>query len=240
MNTKPQHTLLIVEDEAPMRRALEDLFLAEGFRVETARHGEEALERVEQHAPDLIVMDVMMPKLDGFEVAKRLRRVDAPILILMLTAKATVNDRVEGLNLGADDYLTKPFHSAELLARVRALLRRSTDAPNKESNPQVLELGPLKVDFRAHRACRGDQELALTSKEFGLLRMLAEAEGQAISRDRFLDRVWGYEAFPTTRTVDTHIASLRAKIARVGGDAERIETVHGIGYRLRSIPGTSR
>lgn len=235
MNPKPQHTILIVEDEAPMRRALEDLFLAEGFRVETATHGEEALMRVERNTPDLIVMDVMMPKLDGFEVAKRLRRVDAPIPILMLTAKATVNDRVEGLNLGADDYLTKPFHSAELLARVRALLRRSTDAP-QEGSPQVLELGPLKVDFRAHRACHGDQELALTSKEFGLLRMLAEAEGQAISRDRFLDRVWGYEAFPTTRTVDTHIASLRAKIARVGGDAERIETVHGIGYRLRSPP----
>lgn len=218
-----------------MRHALEDLFLAEGFRVTSAPNGADALQSMESNPPDLVVLDVMMPTMDGFETTRRLRRGGDSIPVLLLTAKATVDDRVTGLNIGADDYLTKPFHSAELLARVRALLRRRGISQDRSALPS-LTLGSVIVDFDARRASRGPQEIRLTSKEFGVLQLLAASPDQAISRELFLDRVWGYDAFPTTRTVDTHIASLRAKIANAGGEAERIETVHGIGYRLRSTP----
>jgi DNA-binding response OmpR family regulator len=185
--------------------------------------------------PDLILLDVMMPKLDGFALCAELRRLGFVSPVLMLTAKGQVTDRVNGLDAGADDYLVKPFSMQELLARVRALLRRTTK-PGREANE--LRLGPVKIDLVRQTALNGRKALHLTAKEFAMLRLLAEADGEPVSRERFLDVVWGYAAFPTTRTVDNHIASLRAKIEREPGKPRFLKTVHGVGYRLELIePG---
>ena len=223
--------ILIIEDERPMRTALQDCLQAEDYRVLTAADGAAGLERALAEKPDLILLDIMMPVLDGFAVCAELRRLGNPVPILMLTAKGQVDDRVHGLDVGADDYLVKPFSTDELLARVRALLRRV----HKQTRvPGQLTLGEVRVDLSKQTAWRGRKPMHLTAKEFAMLRLLAEAQGEPVSRERFLDIVWGYTAFPTTRTVDNHIASLRSKIEK---DPERprwIHTVHGVGYRLET------
>lgn len=230
--------LLIIEDELPMRTALEDCLHAEGYRVLTAADGEAGLNRARDEKPDLILLDVMLPRLDGFALCAELRRLGNAVPILMLTAKGQVEDRVNGLDAGADDYLVKPFSTEELLARVRALLRRA----RKLSQPlRSITLGETRIDFVQQRAWKNRKALHLTSKEFAMLRLMVECAGEAISRERFLDAVWGYTAFPTTRTVDNHIASLRAKL-EVNPDQPRfIQTVHGVGYRLQlgNANGTS-
>ncbi len=221
--------LLIIEDELPMRTALADCLEAEGYRVLSAADGESGLNRALQEKPDLILLDIMMPRLDGFALCAELRRLGRQTPVLMLTAKGQVQDRVRGLDAGADDYLVKPFSTDELLARVRALLRRTRRAAKPLG---TVALGGIQLDFARQQAWRGRRELRLTAKEFAVLRLLLEAEGQAVSREQFLDLVWGCNAFPTTRTVDNHIAMLRAKIEP---DPERprwIKTVHGVGYRL--------
>jgi DNA-binding response OmpR family regulator len=222
--------LLIIEDEYAMRRALEDTLTAAGYRVLVASDGAGGLERALAEKPDLILLDVMMPKLDGFAVASELRRVGCSMPILMLTAKGAIDDRVAGLDAGADDYLVKPFSTDELLARVRALLRRT-----QRGGKSVLQvqLGETTLDFARQTATRAGQELRLTAKEFAMLRLLAEAEGEPVARERFLDVVWGFSAFPTTRTVDNHMAGLRAKLEAVPAQPRYLRTVHGIGYRLR-------
>ncbi len=221
--------LLIIEDELPMRTALSDALSAEGYRVLSAADGQAGLDRALAERPDLILLDLMMPKLDGFSVCTELRRLSNPVPILMLTAKGQLEDRVKGLDAGADDYLVKPFSTEELLARVRALLRRSQRAAKPL---RTLTLGDVRLDFARQQAWRGKKEVHLTTKEFAILRLLAEADGEAISRDRFLDAVWGYTAFPTTRTVDMHIATLRSKIEKHPDKPRFIHTVHGVGYRL--------
>ena len=221
--------ILIVEDEYAMRRALEDALVAAGYRVLTAPDGASGLARAQAEKPDLVLLDVMMPRLDGFAVAAELRRLGCVVPILMLTAKGGVGDRVEGLDAGADDYLGKPFSTEELLARIRALLRRT----QREGRSVLrLGLGDVEIDFARQTAIRGGVDLHLTAKEFAMLRLLAEAEGAAVAREKFLDVVWGYAAFPTTRTVDTHMASLRSKVEAVPGDPRFLKTVHGVGYRL--------
>lgn len=223
--------VLIIEDERPMRTALADALGAEGYRVFTAVDGEEGLARALEHRPDLILLDLMMPRLDGYAVCAELRRRSCIAPVLMLTAKGRLEDRVRGLDLGADDYLVKPFSTEELLARVRAVLRR---VARPEAALKTLVLGDVRVDFVRQLATRGRKALHLTAKEFAMLRLLAESGGEPVSRERFLDLVWGYGAFPTTRTVDNHIATLRAKIER-NPDAPRwILTVHGVGYRLET------
>jgi len=212
-----------------MRRGLEDCLLAEGYRVLSAADGESGLKRAWDEKPDLILLDVMMPKLDGFAVAAELRRLGRGVPILMLTAKGQVEDRVNGLDAGADDYLVKPFSTGELLARVRALLRRFQRA--RGSTPAVVAWADVQVDFARLEVRRGGETVHLTAKEFALLRLLVESGGEAVSREQCLDRVWGVTAFPTTRTVDTHLASLRAKLGPEGGG--RIRTVHGVGYAWR-------
>jgi DNA-binding response OmpR family regulator len=221
--------LLIVEDELPMRIALQDCLEAECYRVLTASDGPVGLERALEEKPELILLDVMLPRLDGFALCAELRRLGNAVPVLMLTAKGQVEDRVTGLDSGADDYLVKPFSTEELLARVRALLRRT----HKQTQAaQMLNLGEARIDFVQQKAWRGKQPLHLTAKELAMLRLMAESAGEPISRERFLDLVWGYTAFPTTRTVDNHIASLRAKLEPDPDQPRWIKTVHGVGYRL--------
>ena len=221
--------ILIIEDELPMRTALQDVLEAEGYRTLTAADGESGLKRAIAEKPDLILLDIMMPKLDGYAVCAELRRLANPVPILMLTARGQVEDRVTGLDAGADDYLVKPFSTEELLARLRALLRR---ALRQSKAPTMLALGEVCIDLVKQTAMRGKKALHLTAKEFAMLRLLAESPGEPISRERFLDAVWGYTAFPTTRTVDNHIASLRGKIERDPEQPRWIHTVHGVGYKL--------
>ncbi len=221
--------ILIIEDEKPMRTALQDALEAEGYRTLTAADGEDGLQRALEEKPDLLLLDIMLPKLDGLAVCAELRRRSNPVPVLMLTAKGQVEDRVEGLDVGADDYLVKPFSTRELLARVRALLRRFQ---RQVKGTMKLRLGEVEIDLARQTAMRGSRAIRLTAKEFAMLRLMAEMPGEPVTRERFLDAVWGYAAFPTTRTVDNHIASLRGKL-EPSPDAPRwIKTVHGVGYRL--------
>jgi DNA-binding response OmpR family regulator len=218
-----------VEDELPMRTVLSDTLAGEGYRVIVAENGKAGLEKALAEKPDLILLDVMMPFVDGFALCAQLRKLMHTGPVLMLTAKGRVEDRVRGLDAGADDYLPKPFSREELLARVRALLRRTQRAA---ATLTELILGDTRIDFTRQRAWRKENEVHLTVKEFGALRLLAMAAGEPVTRDRFLDVVWGYSAFPTTRTVDRHMMSLRAKIEADPENPRWIQTVHGVGYRL--------
>ncbi|HEY0454848.1 MAG TPA: response regulator transcription factor [Verrucomicrobiae bacterium] len=224
-----QARVLVIEDELPMRTALQDILLDAGYRVLAAADGEQGLEKALKEKPDLILLDVMLPKLDGFAMCAELRRRSQHVPVLMLTAKGQVTERVQGLDAGADDYLVKPFSTQELLARARALLRRIHKGGRAVS---TLTLGEVKVDFARQKAWSGKKLLHLTAKELAMLQLLAEAGGEPVSRERFLDRVWGYAAFPTTRTVDNHVATLRAKIEDNPDTPRWIQTVHGVGYRL--------
>lgn len=222
--------ILIIEDELPMRTALADLLTHEGHHVVTAHNGQIGLAKAASENPEIVLLDVMMPKLDGFEVATQLRRLGSKVPILMLTAKSQIDDRVRGLDAGADDYLVKPFSTDELLARVRALFRRTRRA--ETSLPDSLQVGRLHVQFARLQATRDGQEVHLTAKEFAMLRLLLETPGEPISRERFLDVVWGVNAFPTTRTVDTHVAMLRSKLEPDPETPRHLRTVHGVGYKL--------
>jgi DNA-binding response OmpR family regulator len=221
--------ILIVEDELPMRTALRDCLERQGYRVLIAADGEAGLKKAIDEKPDLILLDLMMPLVDGFAVCAELRRLSVPVPILMLTAKGRVEDRVHGLDLGADDFLVKPFSRDELLARVRALLRR---VQRQTKSVKSVLLGEVQIDFLQQRAWKNSSELHLTPKEFAMLRLLMENPGEPVSRERFLDVVWGYTAFPTTRTVDKHIATLRSKIEVDPEQPKWIHTVHAVGYRI--------
>ena len=221
--------LLIIEDEAHMRAALQKCLESEGYRVLTAADGESGLHAVLRELPDLVLLDVMMPRLDGFALCSELRHLANRTPVLMLTAKGRVEDRVHGLDAGADDYLTKPFSTEELLARIRALLRR---VQSRAPSTRELILGAIRIDFVRRQAWRAGKPLHLTPKELAVLRLLADSAGEPVSRERFLDAVWGYGSFPTTRTVDTHIALLRVKIEPNPAKPAFIQTVHGAGYRL--------
>ena len=226
---KPQSArILLVEDEAPLRIGLTDALEAEGHRVIPAADGEQGLTLALKESPDLILLDLMLPKLDGFAICREIRKRKNPVPILMLTARGLVNDRVNGLDAGADDYLVKPFSLAELNARVRALLRRR-ETPNA---PTTLKLGPTTIDFPAQTGTNNGQPLPLTRKELGILQLLAETPNQPVSRETFLDRVWSYGSFPTTRTVDNHIATLRKKIEIDPTNPQYLQTAPGVGYQL--------
>jgi len=224
--------VLIVEDERAMRVALQDILDSEGYRVQTAADGVAGLEKATTEKPDLILLDIMMPVLDGFAVCAELRRLAIPSRVLMLTAKGQVRDRVTGLDSGADDYLVKPFSTEELLARVRALLRRTRE---ERRAVRALKIGKVRIDLVKLVAARGNECVHLTAREFAMLRLMAEAEGEPVSRQHFLDLVWGASEFPTTRTVDNHIASLRAKLEDDPANPRWIVTVHGVGYRLEQV-----
>lgn len=221
--------ILLVEDELPMRLALKDILESEGYRIQTASDGDAGLGLAIEQEPELILLDVMLPKLDGVALCAELRRLAIPTPVLMLTARGQVEDRVAGLDSGADDYLVKPFSTEELLARVRALLRRRVP---ETPTPSMLILGDAQIDFARLTAFRGERALHFTAKEYAVLRLLAQARGEPVTRQRFLDLVWGCSAFPTTRTVDNHIASLRSKLEKEPNSPQWILTVHGVGYRL--------
>ncbi len=229
-NQTPHARVLIAEDEFAMRTVLQDLLEGQGYRVIVAADGEEVVARVGREKPDLILLDVMMPKLDGFRACAALRRAGERAPVLMLTARGGVGDRVEGLDAGADDYLPKPFSKAELLARVRALLRRGERRAARALD--VLRVGGVEVDFVEMKARRGRRALHFAPKEFAMLRLLAEADGGVVTREQFLDAVWGYGSFPTTRTVDNHIGKLRSKLEPDPRAPRHVLTVFGAGYRL--------
>jgi two-component system alkaline phosphatase synthesis response regulator PhoP len=220
--------ILIVEDEPDMVLGLKDNFEFEGYEVLTATDGQSGLERARSQKPDLLILDIMLPRLSGLEVCKTLRSegFDAPIV--MLTARGQEIDKVVGLELGADDYVTKPFSIRELLARVRAILRRA-DGKKRLSRYRFAD---VELDFDAYRASRGGEPLELSPREFELLRYLIERKGETVSRDQLLEDVWGYQSYPSTRTVDTHIAKLRAKIGDSGAEPRHILTIHGVGYKF--------
>jgi DNA-binding response OmpR family regulator len=221
--------ILIVEDELPMRTALTDLLRANGYRVTAAVDGVAGLERALEDKPDLVLLDVMMPRLDGFAVCREIRRRLVTLPMIIITAKGQVDDRVSGLDAGADDYLVKPFSSRELLARVRAALRRADRA---QTSVERVRLGDVEIDFEMQQCRRGATQVHLSAKEFRILRLLAERQGSPVTREDFLEIVWGYNAYPTTRTVDNQILSLRNKLEPDPAQPQFLLTVHGVGYRL--------
>jgi DNA-binding response OmpR family regulator len=233
MSLEPESTcrerVLVIEDELAMRTVLMDCLSRRGYRVMVASDGAEGLARATSEKPDLVLLDLMLPQVDGFMVCQELRRLGFSGAILVLTARGRVEDRVRGLDLGADDYLVKPFSREELLARIRALLRRGQT--DHGLRPEI-RFGDIRVDVLSQRVWKREVELALSPKEFAMLRFLLERPGQVISRDLFLDRVWGVAAFPTTRTVDKHIVSLRQKIEDDPAAPRWIQTLHRVGYRL--------
>lgn len=212
-----------------MRTALVETLRAEGYRVRAADNGENGLELACTEPFDLVVLDVMMPRLDGYEVCRNMRERGRDMPVLMLTAKGLVDDRVEGLDCGADDYLVKPFSLRELLARVRALLRRQQ---RDLVLPDQLDIGTATVDLERRTIRRGGRVHQLSPKEAGILRLLAARRGETVSRETFLDLVWGYHAFPSTRTIDNFIASIRAKLEDDPGAPRHVVTIRGEGYRL--------
>jgi two-component system alkaline phosphatase synthesis response regulator PhoP len=208
---------------------LKDNFEFEGYEVLTAADGAAGLERARTHKPDLVILDIMLPRYSGLEVCKTLRGEGFTAPIIMLTARGQEIDKVVGLELGADDYVTKPFSIRELLARVRAILRRSEGGKKRLSRYRFSD---VELDFEIYQARKGGEALDLSPREFELLRYLIERKGDTVSRDRLLEDVWGYESYPSTRTVDTHIAKLRAKIGDSGSEPRFILTIHGVGYKF--------
>lgn len=221
--------ILVVEDDLAISRGLQANLKAEGFDVLSAGDGEAAIRLAREHQPDLLMLDLMLPRAGGYEVCRTLRAEGFTAPILMLTARGEEADRVLGLDLGADDYVTKPFAIREVLARVRALLRRG---PALGQLPAELRMGNVVVDFLRFQALRGDQPVQLTRKEFGTLRYLASRPGMVVTRDELLNEVWEYRQQPTTRTVDNHIASLRQKLEADPARPAHLLTVHGVGYKL--------
>jgi two-component system response regulator MprA len=223
MNAKVPLRLLVAEDDRAVRESVERALSYEGYDVLTAPDGTEAIQRVLNDKPDAIVLDVMMPHVDGLEVARRLRNVGVRIPILMLTARAEISDRVAGLDAGADDYLVKPFALEELLARVRALLRRTSESAD------VLRVGDLMLDPATREVKRGDVDVDLTKTEFQLLELLMSNVGIVLSRSQIYERVWDYDFGPTSNSLEVYVGYLRRKL----GEPRMIHTVRGVGYQLK-------
>lgn len=221
--------ILIVEDEPDMILGLRDNFELEGYAVSVARDGEEGLQKALAEKPNLVVLDLMLPKMSGLDVCRNLRKnsFDAPVL--MLTARGQEVDKILGLEVGADDYITKPFSLNELLARVRAHLRR---AGGEVAVIENYSFGDVEIDFQKYKAAKNGESIELSPREFELLKFLVNHRGETVSREQLLDAVWGYDAMMFTRTVDNHIAKLRQKIERDSENPEYILTVHRVGYRF--------
>jgi len=223
----PNDLILLVDDEPSIIQLSQMYLEREGYRIDAVKDGEAALSAVERSHPALVVLDVMLPKLDGFEVCRRLRASEADTAILMLTARDEDIDKILGLELGADDYLTKPFNPRELVARVKAILRRGERKASDETKP--VRIGDMVIDPARREARLPDSTLDLRTQEFDLLLTLAEHRGLVLSREQILQKAWGFDFYGQTRTVDVHVAYLRKKME---GSSVKIETVTGVGYKL--------
>jgi len=225
----PDELILVVDDEPPILKLARMYLEREGFRVHEAKDGEAALQAVDTLHPALVVLDVMLPKIDGLEVCRRLRAANRDIAILMLTARDEDIDKILGLELGADDYLTKPFNPRELVARTKAILRRSGSKPDSDERP--IHVAELMIDRARREVQLGPRMLDLRTQEFDLLLTLAEQPGRVFTREQLLRQAWGFDFYGQTRTVDVHVAHLRKKME---GSGVKIETVTGVGYKLTS------
>jgi DNA-binding response OmpR family regulator len=225
-------TILVVEDEPTLRETLVEALEADGFRMVAAADGREALTQFRGERPDLVLLDLMLPELSGIEVC-RIIRAESDVPIVMLTAKDAELDKVVGLELGADDYVTKPFSLRELSARIRALFRRSEVTAADSAPPAVVDLGAVQADLAGHRLLRDGQTVPLKPKAFELLAFLIRNPGQVFTRDQLLEKVWGYDSAGETRTVDVHVHWLRSQIETDPGHPEFIHTVRGVGYVFR-------
>lgn len=228
MNTQ---TILIIEDDPTLLRGLKDNFVGQGFQVRTANNGQEGLECLLKHPPDLVLLDLMLPKVNGYEICRETRARQLTMPIIMLTAKGQEDDIVRGLELGADDYVTKPFSIRELIARVKAFLRRQGPAASG------FQFGECQLDLIAHKLFKHETEIELTAKEFRLLEFLVKHPGRALTRNSILDAVWGSEVMVTDRSVDRCVTTLRSKIEPDPRAPVFIQTIRDIGYRFE-IPGT--
>ncbi len=228
MSDHPARSLLVAEDDRAVRQSLERTLRLEGYRVATVENGRQAVAACAKEPPDLLVLDVMMPEMDGLTACRTLRRRMPTLPILMLTARHEVGDRVAGLEAGADDYLVKPYASAELVARVQALLRRTSVSGSKD----VLRCADLQVDPATRTARRGERRLDLTKTEFDLLELLVSSRGVVLSREVIYDRIWGYDFETSSRSLDVYIGYLRAKLESAG-EPRLLQTVRGVGFVAR-------
>ncbi len=232
--------ILVAEDDPAILAGVADLLRIEGYSVEEAQDGAAALESFKKLSPDLVLLDIMMPKINGYDVCREIRKSDPLTPILMLTARGEEIDRVLGLELGADDYIVKPFGMAELLARVRSALRRSALTKRPPEDPESIArllFGDVTVDFESMTGRKGDAPFSLTPKESALLQYLATNEGRAVSRETLLEIVWGIDCEITTRSVDQHMLRLRQKLEADPANPRFLQTVHGVGYRFEKEQG---
>ncbi len=227
------HRILIVEDEESIRAGLMDLLEIEGYEISAAVDGHEAMEKVRQWHPHLVLLDLMLPKSSGFEVCKYIRKQHPDIFVLILTAKNEEMAKIAGLEMGADDYITKPFSVSELLARIKTRLRRAGSS-TVAAEPDTLEFGDIRVDFRRYEALNNGKHLDLSAKEFQTLRYLAGRPGEVVTREDLLQAIWGYavDNMPTTRTVDNQILKLRQKLEKDAANPVWIKSVRGVGYKF--------
>lgn len=220
--------ILVVDDEESIRNVVVAYLQADGYTVLTAEDGLKGLELFRQHQPELVILDIMLPGMDGLKVLQHIRE-ESEVYVLMLTARSEETDRVTGLMMGADDYLTKPFSPLELVARVKAILRRGRSAGREE---EVLQFGALRIDNKRHKVWRDEEEIELTALEFQLLKTLADHAGIVLSREQLLQQVWGYDFFGDDRVVDVHIRHIRQKLETDPNNPQIIVTVRGVGYRF--------
>ena len=224
-------TILIIEDDTSILRGLKDNLEYEGYRVVTETNGKKGLQLALEKNADLLLLDLMLPGLNGYEICRKVKKEKPLLPVIMLTARGSEMDKVSGLDTGADDYITKPFSLPELLARIRAALRRTREEPE---TPENYSFGKTKLDFKKLLAFSGDKEVSLSAKEFAIMEYLIRHEGEAVHRHDLLNNVWGYEAMPTTRTIDNFILDLRKKLEENPSEPEHILSIRGIGYKFMS------
>jgi len=225
--------ILIIEDDLALLRGLKDNFLAESYDVSTATDGEVGYRMIREEKPDVVILDLMLPGMSGYEVCRKVRDEGIATPILMLTARGEEADRVLGLDLGADDYVSKPFSLRELLARVRVIVRRGNPPT---ALPDQLRFANVEVDFQRYEAQKGGERIEMTRREFGVLRFLASRPGEVVRREELLEAVWGSKDYITVRTVDNHVASLRAKLERKASEPLYLLTMRGVGYKFVPEP----
>ena len=223
--------ILVVEDEPDIVRGLTDALEFEGFEVFAAADGRTGVRMMTERSPDLVILDLMLPDINGYQVCEQIRATNQVVPIIILTARGQELDKIRGLEVGADDYVTKPFSLGELLARIKAILRRLQRA-QPPTQPEILHVGTAEIDFKKHTVTKNRKVLVLTFYEVELLKLLFEREGQPVSRDEILDKIWGIEAYPTNRTVDNFVVKLRKKLEDSLHHPRHILTVYGFGYKL--------